>query len=230
MSHIVDLWSRRWSEHNSPYQIESIREPMNTLSAFIMCLYVVKSIYDEMVTNMRNIIIRKHRLLNANQALPLQLEVPSRLEVIKRYCYSYTFRMIMKVMLILNLMSSVIAHSTYNRYAIIYDGGSIIILMGTYMVKKGHYLQSVYLVTLYLFSDVAAYLMGIVSITSILGTTFIIKDEKRRYCQMNVLLMIIALTIWVYDQIFVEQWYLYGHAIFHILSVYSINNLIEIYC
>lgn len=215
MSHIVDLWSMRWSEHNSPYQLESIREPMNTLSAFIMCLYVVKTIYNEMITNKR---------IRNNQTLP------SRLEMVKRYCYSYTFRMLMKVMLVTNLVSSALAHSTYSRYAIIYDGGSIVILMSTYMVKEGRYLQSVYLVTLYLFSDVAAYLMGFVSIISILSTTFIAKDKKRHYCQMNVMLMIVALTLWIYDQIFVEQWYIYGHTIFHLLSVYSINNLIEIYC
>lgn len=215
MSHIVDLWSRRWSEHNSPYQLESIREPMNTLSAFIMCLYVMKTFHNEIVT---------HTRIRNNQA------PQSRLELVKRYCSSYTFRMLMKVMLVLNLVSSAIAHSTYNRYAIIYDGGSIVILMSTYMVKEGRYLQSVYLVTLYMFSDVAAYLMGFVSIVSILSTTFITKDKKRRYCQINVILMIVALAFWIYDQIFVEQWYIYGHTIFHLLSVYSINNLIEIYC
>lgn len=221
MSHIVYYWSRRWSEHNSPYQLESIKEPMNTLSAFIMCLYVVKTIYNEMITNTR---IRNNRLSNTKQS------PPSRLEIVKRYCYSYTFRMLMKVMLILNLVSSGIAHSTYNRYAIIYDGGSIVILMATYMVKEGRYLQSVYLVTLYMFSDVAAYLMGFVSIASILNTTFITKDKKGHFCQINVFLIIIALSLWIYDQIFLEQWYVYGHAIFHLLSVYSINNLIEIYC
>lgn len=215
MSYIVGFWSRRWSEHNSPYQLESIKEPMNTLSAFIMCLYVVKTIYNEIIAYAR---------VRNNQA------PPSRLELVKRYCFSYTFRMLMKVMLVLNLVSSAIAHSTYNRYAIIYDGGSIVILMATYMVKEGRYLQSAYLVTLYMFSDVAAYLMGFVSIVSILSTTFITKDKKRHYCQMNVMLMVVALTLWIYDQIFLEQWYVYGHAIFHLLSVYSINNLIEIYC
>jgi glucan phosphoethanolaminetransferase (alkaline phosphatase superfamily) len=221
MSHIVDLWSRRWSEHNSPYQLESIKEPMNTLSAFIMCLYVVKTIYNEMITNTR---ILNNRLSNTNQ------KPTSRLEIVKRYCYGYTFRILMKAMLVLNLVSSALSHSTYNRYAIIYDGGSIVILMATYMVKEGRYLQSVYLVTLYMFSDVAAYLMGFVSIISILSTTFIAKDKKGHYCQMNVMLMVIALTLWIYDQIFLEQWYVYGHAIFHLLSVYSINNLIDIYC
>lgn len=207
MSNFVEQWSTRWSEHNSPFKSEFIREPINTLTAGLMFLFVLFDL--------------KHQLCHYIKARNSKKNGKIRLNY---------YKLFMKSLLAGNLFTSLIAHSSYNRYAIILDSGSIMVLITIFMIREGRWLESLYLVVIYLHNDTVAYLLAFISVSNIIGKIRVNDYKVRRDTSRYIVVFFVALVFWMYDQQFKEQWYIYGHAIFHILSVYSINELIQIYC
>jgi len=219
----IENWSTQWSEHTAPYHgiIYNLKEPINGLSAMLMCIYVSYDLYVKLQCywqkrKLYNSVIKTHTLVNVDQNLPRNFKFNK-------------FKYWMKMLLIFNLITSTVAHLTYEPVAIALDGGSILLMMNLYLYRESRAFECIYVSTIYIYNPTLSYLIAYCSIYSLMQKKMLVyrRQIKSKRCA---LMLSIAMIIWILDQMYIEYWYLYGHAIFHVIGTYSVNKLINIYC
>jgi len=210
----IEHWKHRWSESNPlsyTFNTFSLYEPVNSISALFMSVYTLyKLFYILYLTKKNN---TNYILYNKN----------------KQNIY-FLYSPIMTC-IFLNLLSSFIAHATYNSIAIFIDGMSIIIGLIYYVMFTFEYAErSLYIIMLFLWKDYIGYTYGF----TIVFYDVLIKFNKNS----NILylfkrpfqLLTGSLFLWIIDQQYHSLWFIYGHAIFHIGFVYSIEQILYTIC
>lgn len=223
----IENWSTQWSEHTAPYHgIYDLKEPMNGFSAMLMCIYVIRNLCIKLkhYWNKRKIYhsiknqIKTHTIVQTNKHKKLT----------RKFKFN-TFKCVMKVLLAFNLTTSTIAHLTYYPMAITLDSGSILLMMNLYLYRESRTSECMYITMLYIYNPTLSYLTAYITIYNVMQKKILVEKRKVQSNRYAILLSI-AMIIWILDQVYVEYWYLYGHAIFHVISTYSVDKLMNIYC
>lgn len=182
------MWCERWSEHYSPLHNEYIKEPINSVSAFIMCIYIIINI------------MKKNNM-----------------------CITAT---ILQSNIAINLLSSCIAHGTYNDISIFIDEITIISAICIYLLYEKNNIYSALTIICFSFNDTFGYVIGFSSVFSSVYKK--INHKNKQLVIYYTFIFMISLSLWILDQIYHELWYIFGHALFHIGLSYSLVHLIDI--
>lgn len=213
----IEHWKHRWSESNPlsyTFNTYSLYEPVNSISAFIMSIYTLYTLfYTLYLTKKHNNSNNLSILFNKN----------------KQNIY-FLYSPIMTC-IFFNLLSSFIAHATYNSIAISIDEMSIIIGLIYYVMFTFEYAErSFYIIMFFLWKDYIGYIYGF----TIVFYDILIKFNKQPnilYSFKNpVQIFTGSLFLWVLDQQYHSLWFIYGHALFHIGFVYSIEQILYKVC
>lgn len=127
-----------------------------------------------------------------------------------------------------NLLSSFLAHATYDSICILIDEYSILLLLSIFAICKTKSIRpTIYTLILFTYNDNLAYAISIFD-----GIGYILDDIEMspKNIQYNIYFAIRSclcfFAIWLLDQYIHSLWYLYGHALFHIGFTYNIVQLV----
>ena len=131
---------------------------------------------------------------------------------------------IIKIIIVVNLLSSVIYHGTYNNTAELLDGFTMILPFIYIFIYYKYYLFTIISIILYsLFDCTIAFTFSFI-------TFFIIKYKSIKDNTQFVDGFILCLFASIFrfsDIIFNKYWYLYGHAFWHVFMALGLIKIIN---
>lgn len=193
----VSQWSCRWSESNSPY-----------------------SVYIN-----HNIII--HEPINSLTSFCMMIYLLWDIIKLNPYKLSRPLSNLLRIGMICNLWTSVIAHATYNFYYVLLDEYSIVLMIIFYITYKKSDIPR-YLIIVFLFSDNVGYILSTCECIILFSDDMKKHPIEKQYkCTRAIWFALVYFGFWILDQYFSSCWYFYGHALFHIGFTYNILTIIN---
>lgn len=129
--------------------------------------------------------------------------------------------------ILINLSISFVAHSTYHFYAVLLDEYTIIAMIVYFITLRTKRVPQ-YTIIFFILSDQLGYIVSTIDCVSYMIEDIERlprKDQSTAYKSIQYALM--AFGIWFADQWWHSIWFLYGHAIFHIVFTYNVVKLIN---
>lgn len=145
------------------------------------------------------------------------------LYIIKTLTRTVSIQNLLKFSIIFNLLSSFVAHATYNHTAIFLDGFSMIIPILLILIKYGNFLTVLFICGLLFYSFNYSFGFGLLIVIYILKD----KIKHQEKFEKGIYSMIVAILCWILDTNFHNFWFLFGHAFWHVLMSIGILNFIE---
>lgn len=133
---------------------------------------------------------------------------------------------ILRFGIMVNLMISYLAHSTYNFTAILLDEYTIIAMIVFYVTFRTKKVPQNTI--FFILSDQLGYIVSTIDCVSYMIEDIDRLPRKDQYtAYKSIQYALLALGIWFADQWWHSLWFLYGHAIFHIVFTYNVVRLIN---
>ena len=145
------------------------------------------------------------------------------LYIIKTFNRTISIQNLLKFSIVFNLLSSFVAHATYNHTAIFLDGFSMIIPILLIIIKYEYFLAAIFDCGLSFYNFNYSFAFGLLIVIYILND----KIKHQEKFEKGIYLMIVAILCWILDTNFHYFWFLFGHAFWHVLMSIGILNFIE---
>jgi hypothetical protein len=135
---------------------------------------------------------------------------------------------ILKFFVLINLISSSLAHSTYNKNYITMDGITMLLPLLYISLYYKQYVISIILIYCIINDNITiGFILGILYVLIISQN----KISNKNSFNFNVVLLLLAVTLWIIDQkinITERYWFINLHALWHIFATISFINIIDI--